>query len=648
MNRVARRRQQKLATKAARTSVIKERQGTQKNLIYADKLRSAGELVKAESIYQYVLQSDSNNLAALNNLAAIAGQMLKYNIAVEMITKAIAVEPNNPLAYYNLAKMQKEQGKLNEAVTSYNKALAIKPDYAAAHNNLGSVLKRQGKIDEAIASYLRALDLEPDFAEVWNNLNFVIKTKQYLTYSKYGEREGKASEMSAVLRGSFHFVLQQFFLNAYIPHEAEESFKKVIAALPAITNETLSINKKGKQPSLVTKLSDNIVALLHYGRSGTGLLHSLIDGHPEISTLPSVYLRGYFMRGVWERLSADSWRRLPENFANEFAVLFDARSMRPIPSRLGEGLFQIGMKEGMTAVGESRNEYLSLNKEVFCKVALRLMKEMENINPMSFLMVIHATFEEMTTSNKSTHICKHLCFYHIHNPDDYAISNFLRYAPNVRLLMTVREPIQNCVSKLRNCLDDYNKCVGSILALLFGFDCVPFHMRDSIGVRLEDLKIRPEKTIEALSAWLGVEANPSLFEMTAQGKKWWGDPSSPNYSSNSAMSPFGTAKSKGTVGEILSKKDQFIFGTLFYPFSVRFGYREADPKQFQSDLKEIRPLIDDMFDIEKVIAKRMKIDYNQIKINGDYQLLRAGMVDRWNVLDELGDYPQMLAPLIFE
>ena len=77
MNRVARRRQQKLATKAARTSVIKERQGTQKNLIYADKLRSAGELVKAESIYQYVLQSDSNNLAALNNLAAIAGQMLK-------------------------------------------------------------------------------------------------------------------------------------------------------------------------------------------------------------------------------------------------------------------------------------------------------------------------------------------------------------------------------------------------------------------------------------------------------------------------------------------------------------------------------------------------------------------------------------------
>ena len=33
-----------------------------------------------------------------------------------------------------------------------------------------------------------------------------------------------------------------------------------------------------------------MVALKYLGRSGTGLLHSLIDGHPEVSTLPSIYL----------------------------------------------------------------------------------------------------------------------------------------------------------------------------------------------------------------------------------------------------------------------------------------------------------------------------------------------------------------------
>ena len=60
------------------------------------------------------------------------------------------------------------------------------------------------------------------------------------------------------------------------------------------------------------------------------------------------------------------------------------------------------------------------------------------------------------------------------------------------------------------------------------------------------------------------------------------------------MPPFGDVLTKRPVATILSEKDQFILGTLFYPFSVRFGYREADPKQFQKDLKKIRPLLDEM------------------------------------------------------
>ena len=38
----------------------------------------------------------------------------------------------------------------------------------------------------------------------------------------------------------------------------------------------------------------NLVALIHFGRSGTGFLHSLMDNHPDISTLPSIYLSEFF------------------------------------------------------------------------------------------------------------------------------------------------------------------------------------------------------------------------------------------------------------------------------------------------------------------------------------------------------------------
>ena len=192
---------------------------------------------------------------------------------------------------------------------------------------------------------------------------------------------------------------------------------------------------------------------MHFGRSGTGLLHSLIDNHPEITTLPSVYLCGYFNEGVWDELSADGWRRLPERFAEQFAVLFDARTQNPIPNRIGSSSFGIGEKEGMTSVGENRNEFLSLDKEKFCNAALKLMAGMESVDPMSFLMIVHAACDEAVEPLRKPAKRKHLCFYHIHNPDDYAKANFLRYAADARLLMMVREPIQSCESWLRLDLD---------------------------------------------------------------------------------------------------------------------------------------------------------------------------------------------------
>ena len=109
--------------------------------------------------------------------------------------------------------------------------------------------------------------------------------------------------------------------------------------------------------------------------------------------------------------------------------------------------------------------------------------------------------------------------------------------------------------------------------------------------------------------------------------------------------PFEDTMATRPIGKILGETEQFILRTLLYPFSVRFNYRKPEPEQFQKDLQEIRPLIDGMLDFEKAMAKRLNVDHDQFKRQGSYQLLRAGMIDRWNVLDELGDYPHMLVPL---
>ncbi len=133
--------------------------------------------------------------------------------------------------------------------------------------------------------------------------------------------------------------------------------------------------------------------------------------------------------------------------------------------------------------------------------------------------------------------------------------------------------------------------------------------------------------------------------MTAQGKKWWGDPSSPDYANNKTQSPFDESSVKRAVGSIFSETDQLVLGTLFYPFSVRFGYREPDQAGFKRDLNKIRPLLDGMLDFEKALAERTNRNHDSFKVDGPYRLLRASFLERWAVLDELGDYPHMLTPL---
>ena len=181
--------------------------------------------------------------------------------------------------------------------------------------------------------------------------------------------------------------------------------------------------------------------------------------------------------------------------------------------------------------------------------------------------------------------------------------------------------------------------------MLFAIDQIAFRMRDSIGVRLEDLKMSPESTLRSLCTWLGIKETPSLYQMTAQGKKWWGDPTSLDYDKNKIVDPFDTASIQRPVGIIFSEQDQLILKTLFYPFSVRFGYKEADPVGFEKDLKEIRPLFDQLLGFEKVILEKTKIDPEQLKRSASYLLLRASFMDRWNVLNEFKDYPHLLTPL---
>ena len=125
-----------------------------------------GHLPQAEAIYQRILQVAPDHPGALHFLGLIAAQVGKYEIAIELMSKALVFKPDYAEAHCNLGNAFRNHGRLEEAVANYHKALALKPDFPEAYGNLGNVLKDQNKLEEAIASYRNALALKPDFAEM--------------------------------------------------------------------------------------------------------------------------------------------------------------------------------------------------------------------------------------------------------------------------------------------------------------------------------------------------------------------------------------------------------------------------------------------------------------------------------------------------
>jgi protein O-GlcNAc transferase len=136
-----------------------------------------GRLSEAESLYRQILQADSNHADALHMLGVLAHQTGRQQVAVDMISLAIAQNGQVPAFHNNLGNAYAAAGKWQDAETSYRRALARKRDYAEAHYNLGGALRAQGKLDEAVASYDQALTLRPNHAETYLNLSNALQAQ---------------------------------------------------------------------------------------------------------------------------------------------------------------------------------------------------------------------------------------------------------------------------------------------------------------------------------------------------------------------------------------------------------------------------------------------------------------------------------------
>jgi Flp pilus assembly protein TadD len=138
-------------------------------------LHQEGKLGEAQVLYEHDLQANPADFDTLHLFSLCLAQSGQLERGVELIGKAIAINPKAAAAYGNCAAFLSQLKRYEEALACYDRAIALKPDFAEAYSNRGNALKQLGRLDEALASYDRAIALKPDFADAYSNRGNALK-----------------------------------------------------------------------------------------------------------------------------------------------------------------------------------------------------------------------------------------------------------------------------------------------------------------------------------------------------------------------------------------------------------------------------------------------------------------------------------------
>lgn len=151
--------------------------------IFDEALRNhlAGRISEAIAGYERAILAKPDYAEAHNNLATALLAEGRLEDAVARYRRALLLKPDYAEAHSNLAGALIMQGRFADGVPCYERAIALNPGRADIHYNLGIALATQGRTDDAAERYRHALALRPDYAEAHNNLGNLLAARNNTT-----------------------------------------------------------------------------------------------------------------------------------------------------------------------------------------------------------------------------------------------------------------------------------------------------------------------------------------------------------------------------------------------------------------------------------------------------------------------------------
>ena len=252
-----------------------------------------GKPEEAKEQFIIALQCNSNNLAAMNNLANVYKNIKDYVNAEKLYKRIIELEPKYLKAFVNYGNMCLHLNQIDEANQLYLLALKLDPKNETILYNLAGVCQARGNFSKMKAYAEKLLENYP------NNTDTDYLLSRVTNYNKenihFINMKNKISNKSLNDKDkiNLHFSLGKAYEDIF---EYEESYNQFSAGnLLKRKNLNYNINKdiklfediKKKFEDIVfdnikLQSEDKIIFIVGMPRSGTTLIHQIISSHSKV------------------------------------------------------------------------------------------------------------------------------------------------------------------------------------------------------------------------------------------------------------------------------------------------------------------------------------------------------------------------------
>jgi predicted O-linked N-acetylglucosamine transferase (SPINDLY family) len=140
----------------------------------AVRLHASGRLCEAAALYRRILDAEPLNARALHMLGTIECQSGSGAAGLELIDRAIAIDPKIAEFHSHRGVILNSTGDLHGAIEAFRRALAIDPGRCDTLSYLAFALWQAGEAAKAIAAFRSAYDCDPQDPQAAANLGAAL------------------------------------------------------------------------------------------------------------------------------------------------------------------------------------------------------------------------------------------------------------------------------------------------------------------------------------------------------------------------------------------------------------------------------------------------------------------------------------------